>query len=365
MAEARPTRVYVGTYTTTLPHVQGKADGIYVFNLDEATGALEPTSAITGVVNPSFLALHPNRRFLYAVNETSETNGEPGGGVSAFAVDPVSSGLTFLNQQSSQGTDPCHLTVNPSGTHVVVVNHGSGSVAAYPIQPDGSLGPASDVAQHVGSSVHPRAQLGPHAHSVNFDRSNRFALVCDKGIDKVMVYRLDAASGKLVPNEPPFGTSPPGSAPRHLAFHPTRPYAFVINEIASTLSTFALDPETGAPREVGNVSTLPANYVGRNSTADVRVHPNGRFVYGTNRGHDSIAIFAVDESTGQLTPLGHVSTQGAVPRNLNLTPDGRLLLAANQNSDTIVAFQVDPRDGSLAPTGAVTNVPTPVCILFD
>jgi 6-phosphogluconolactonase len=218
--------------------------------------------------------------------------------------------------------------------------------------------------QHVGSSVHPEHQRGPHAHSVNIDATNRFALVCDKGIDKVMVYRLDRAPGKLVPNDPPSVSLHPGSAPRHLAFHPTKPYAYVINEIASTLTALNFDAATGAVREVNTVPTLPSNFTGRNSTADVRVHPNGMFVYGSNRGHDSIASFAISGETGAVTPIGHTSTQGTVPRNFNLDPTGSLLLAANQNSNTIVAFAIDPRTGSLTPTGAVNQVPTPVCIHF-
>jgi 6-phosphogluconolactonase len=357
-------RVYIGTYTNALPHVAGKGEGIYVFDFDAQTGALRPLTVAAGVVNPSFVALDPRRRYLYAVNETKEWEGQPGGGVSAFAIDPRSGGLTFLNRQSSHGADPCHLTVDATGACVIVANHENGSVAAYPIQVDGSLGPAGDVIQHVGSSAHPVHQRGPHAHSVNVDPTNRFAVVCDKGIDKVMVYHLDARQAKLVPNDPPSASVQPGSAPRHLAFHPSRPYAFVINEIASTLAAFAFDEASGAIREVNTVSTLPTGYSGRNSTADVHVHPNGKFVYGSNRGHDSIAIFAVDVATGKISPIGHQSTQGAVPRNFNLDPTGRLLLAANQNSDTIVAFAVDPTNGTLTPTGAVTSVPTPVCIQF-
>jgi 6-phosphogluconolactonase len=360
----QPTYVYVGTYTHTLPHVVGRGEGISVFTLDPETGALSPIGVASGVVNPSFLALDPSQRYLYAVNETSETDGQPGGGVSAFAIDPTTSVPRLLNRQSSHGTGPCHLTVDATGGYVIATNHGSGSVACYPIQSDGSLGAASDVVQHVGSSVHPQHQQGPHAHSANLDPTNRFALICDKGIDKVMVYRLDRSNGKLVPNDPPFASAHPGSAPRHLAFHPTRPFAFVINEIASTLTSFAFDEETGALREIQTVSTLPADYSGRNSTADVHVHPNGKFVYGSNRGHDSIAIFALDEESGTLALIGHESTRGAVPRNFNLDPTGKLLLAANQNSDTIVAFGVDPTNGTLTPTGAVTQTPTPVCIKF-
>ncbi|HLZ09973.1 MAG TPA: lactonase family protein [Chloroflexota bacterium] len=364
MSATRSTYVYVGTYTANLAHVVGKGQGIHVFKFDQTNGALEPVGVAGGVLNPSFLTVDPRGRYLYCVNETKETAGEPVGGVSAFAIDPATGELTFLNRQSSHGGDPCHITVDATGSVVVVANHENGSVAAYLIKPDGSLGPASDVVQHIGSSVDPVNQKGPHAHSVNIDRSNRFALVCDKGIDKVMVYRIDRKPGQLVPNSPPFVIARPGSAPRHLAFHPSGRYAFVINEIASTLTSYAFDGETGALAEIETVSTLPSDYLEKNSTADIRVHPNGKFVYGSNRGHNSIASFAIDEATGRLTILGYTSTQGATPRNFNLDPSGAFLLAANQNSDTIVAFAVDPKTGALTPTGAVSRVPTPVCIHF-
>jgi 6-phosphogluconolactonase len=358
------TRVYVGTYTQTLGHVAGKALGIYLYELDQSSGALRQIGQTPDVVNPSFLTVDRGGKYLYAVNELKDETGRGGGGVSAFRIDPASGGLTLLNQESSHGGDPCHVTIDATGSVVVVVNHENGTVAAYPVRSDGSLEPASAVFQHEGSSVHPQHQRGPHAHSVNFDPTNRFALVCDKGIDKVMVYRLDRGSGRLAPNDPPSASTHPGAAPRHLAFHPYGRYAYVINEIGSTLTAFAFDSETGALCEVNTVPTLPSDYSGRNSTADVRVHPNGKFVYGSNRGHNSIASFAIDESTGAVAPLGHTSTQGAVPRNFNLTPAGELLLAANQNSDTIVAFAIDPTTGALTPTGAVTQVPTPVCIHF-
>lgn len=358
------TRVYVGTYTTTLSHVVGKAEGIYHFTLDPSTGALLPLGVTRDVVNPSFLALDPRRRYLYAVNEADETDGQPGGAVSAFAIDPATGDLTFLNHRTSHGTGPCHLTVDATGSYVLVANHGSGSAAVYPIQADGSLGAASDVVQHSGSGIDPERQRGPHAHSVTFDRSNRFVFVCDKGIDKVMVYRLDHGTGKLIPNDPPFASVRPGSAPRHLALHPSRPYVYEINESGSTVTGFVLDEESGALREIETVSTLPADYTGRNFTADIRVHPNGKFLYGSNRGHNSVAIFAIAPDSGRLSPLGHASTRGDIPRNVNLDPSGRLLLAANQDSDTIVAFAVDAENGTLTPTGAVTRVPTPVCIQF-
>jgi len=364
MTAENPVYVYVGTYTQPLPHVVGKGEGIYRFTLDPNDGALKPVGLTANVVSPSFLALHPSQGFLYAVEEAAEAPGELTGTVAAFAVSAEDAGLTFLNRQSTRGNGPCHLTVDATGAYLLVTNHGSGSVAVYPIRTDGSLGEASDLVQHVGSSVHPHAQLGPHAHSVNFDRSNRFAFVCDKGIDKVMIYRLDHGQGKLIPNDPPFAAVRAGSAPRHLAVHPTRPYVFIIDEISSTLISFNLDEETGALSEIQTVSTLPPDYSGQNSTADIRIHPNGKFVYGSNRGHNSLAIFAIDEHSGRLTPLGHESTRGEIPRNFNFDPSGKLLLVANQNTHNVVAFAVDAASGALTPTGAQTSVPSPVCIQY-
>ena len=221
-----------------------------------------------------------------------------------------------------------------------------------------------DIAQHVGSSVHPQHQQGPHAHSVTFDRSNRFALVCDKGIDKVMIYRLDRATGKLVPNDPPFGVSPAGSAPRHLALHSTRPYVFVINEIASTVTSFALNEVTGALREIQTISTLPADYAGRNSTADIRVHPNGKFVYGSNRGHNSIVAYAVNPENGELKLIGHQGEGIKTPRNFNVDPTGTFLIVANQDGASLVMFKIDPNTGGLKPTGVTVEVANPVCVKF-
>lgn len=364
MPEAKPTYVYVGTYTRSLPNTSARAVGIYVNVFDETTGALRPAGVAADVTNPSFLALGPSSRHLYAVNEVQDVQGQPGGGVSAFTVNPRDGQLTFLNQQSSHGTDPCHVSVDRTGRFVLVANYSSGSVAMYPIQSDGGLGPASSVIQHAGSSINPDRQQGPHAHSINVDPTNRFALVCDLGLDRVMIYRLDLDNGKLVPNAPPSAAVAPGSGPRHLAFHPTRPLVFVINEIASTITSFHWDQQKGTLQEIETVSTLPEGFTGTNSTADLHVHPNGRFVYGSNRGHNSIAAFALDEATGRLTPIGHAPTQGAVPRNFNLNPPGTILLAANQNSGTVVAFDVNARTGALTPTGAVSSIPVPVCVQF-
>jgi 6-phosphogluconolactonase len=356
--------VYVGTYTTYGGPARGKAEGIYVYRMDPSSGALALVHTMPGVANPSFLALDPHRRYLYAVNEELEAGGQPGGAVSAFAIDQTTGALTYLNRQPSHGTDPCHLSVDQAGTFVFVANYTSGSIAVLPIGTEGQLGPATDVHQHVGSSVNPRRQEGPHAHSINLDRANRYALVCDLGLDKVLVYRLDLDKGKLIPNEPAWTSVAPGAGPRHLDFHPSRAYVYVINEIGSTLTAFAYDETRGTLQEIHTLSTLPEGFTGTSHTADVHVHPSGKFVYGSNRGHDSIAIFAVDEATGRLTALGHESTRGHVPRNFGIDPTGTFLLAANQSTDTIVTFRIDQMTGKLTPTGHVAQVPTPVCLKF-
>ncbi len=357
-----PTYVFVGTYTTALPHVQGKAEGIYVYQMDPATGALIHRHTVPGVANPSYLELDPRHRYLYAVNEVSEIDGQRGGGVSAFAVDQASGALTFLNRQLTRGEDPCHLCVDAAGRYVLVANYSGGSVAVFPVREHGELAPASDFVQHVGSSVNPQRQQGPHAHSINLDPTNRFAVVADLGLDQLLVYRFDRGQGKLIPNDPPSTSTTPGAGPRHLAFHPSGRYAFVVNEIASTLSSFAYDAERGILREVQTLSTLPADFAERNSCADVHVHPNGRFVYGSNRGHDSIAIFAIDEATGGISPVGHASTAGRTPRNFAIDPTGTFLLAANQNSSSVVTYRIDGATGRLTPAGPIAEVPTPVCL---
>lgn len=350
--------VYVGTYTTH------GSEGIYVLRQDPTTGQLEPLHVVSGVVNPSYLTLDPTRRHLFAVAEVTEIDGHPGGAVSAFAVDPASGNLTFLNRQPSHGTDPCHVTTDRFGRHVLVANYSSGSVAVLPIQADGSLAPASDVVQHVGSSILPDRQLGPHAHSVNLDAASRFAIVADLGLDRVLVYRFDHERGKLASNQNPGPSTKPGSGPRHLDFHPNGRFAYVINEIGSTLSAYAYDSSDGGLTEIQTESTLPGGWVGDNDTADVHVAPSGSFVYGSNRGHDSIVIFAIDDRTGRMTYVGNQSTQGKTPRNFALDPSGSFLYAANQESDTIVIFRIDPVNGKLTPTGNVAEIPTPVCVKF-
>ena len=350
--------VYIGTYTMNMGFVDGKAEGIYVYRMDSASGTLTYLSKAKGGANPSFIALHPNGRFLYSVNEIND------GGVSAYARHPQSGELTFLNQQSSHGSAPCFITVEQTGKYVLTANYSSGTVAMLPIQADGKLAPASDVIQHKGTSTDPQRQEGPHAHSINVDPNNRFAIAADLGLDKLLVYQLDLVKGKLPTNEPPFTQVEGGAGPRHLAFHPNGRYAYVINELNASMDAFGYDAEKGVLTEIQSLSTLPSDYKGWNGCADVHVAPSGKFVYGSNRGHDSIVAYSVDESSGKLTFLGTTPTQGKMPRNFAIDPTGSFLYAANQDSSTIVTFRIDAQTGQLQPTGQVIEVPTPVCIQF-
>jgi len=348
--------VYFGTYTGG----QSTSKGIYVARLDTATGALSDPELAVETTNPSFLALHPSGGYLYAVGETG---GAKGGAVSAFSIDRMTGRLSLLNQVSSLGSGPCHLAVDKTGRYVIVVNYGSGSTAAFALREDGALGDSTALLQHAGASVHPKRQQGPHAHSVNLSPDNRFAVVADLGLDQLLVYRFDAASGALQPNEPPFAKVAPGSGPRHFAFHPSGRFAYVINELSSTVTAFSWDAKRGVLTEIETVVTLPKDFAGENYTAEVVVHPNGRFLYGSNRGHDSLAVFSIDQR-GRLKLVEHVPTQGHFPRNFALHPSGAYLLAANQRSDNIVVFSVNPRTGRLSPTGRQIRVGSPVCVRF-
>jgi 6-phosphogluconolactonase len=362
--------VYVGSYTapsTAAPagggDAAGSPAGIDVFEMDAASGALTPIGAPTATDNPSFLVRHPQRPLLFAANETP-VGRAPGPGISAFAVDPGTGALTAINRRPALGTSPCYVSVDPQGRYVLLANYGDGTLVVFPILPDGSLGEATDRVQHVGFGPDQRRQQGPHAHSVRFDPAGDFVLACDLGIDRVLVYRLDPERGTLRPHDPPSVATPPGGGPRHLSFHPSGRFAYVNNEITSALSVFAYDPARGVLQELQTISTLPAGADVHNSTAQVMVHPSGRFVYVSNRGHDSIALFAVDNASGTVTAIGHQPTLGKTPRNFNIVPAGDLLYAANQGSGTVVAFRVDPASGGLTPIGQVATAPAPVCIVF-
>jgi|YNPNPStandDraft_1061719.scaffolds.fasta_scaffold20340_2 6-phosphogluconolactonase len=344
--------VYIGTYT------HGRSEGIYRGRLDLATGEFTLSGLAARVNHPSFLAIHPRGRFLYAVNEGD--GGE--GAVSAFSLDPSTGALTFLNQQSSRGAGPCHLSVDRTGRWVLVANYGSGSVALLPLQDDGRLGEATDFIQHEGASINPQRQEGPHAHSITLDPANRYALAADLGLDQIRLYQLDPGRGKLLPHDPPAVAVKGGAGPRHLAFHPNGRYVYLINELDNTLIAFAYEASRGALREIQTVSTLPSDFQGISYCADVQVAPSGRFVYGSNRGHDSIVVCAVEEATGRLTVIDYTPTQGKFPRHFAIDPTGTFLLAANQDSDNLVVFRIDPDSGRLSPTGQVVEVPTPVCV---
>lgn len=340
--------VYVGTYTND------KSKGIYAFRLKD--GTLEPLGLVAELKNPSFVAIHPNKKFLYAVTE-QET-----GMVAAFRIDPVTAKLTPLNQSSSKGDGPCHLVVDKTGRNVLVANYGGGSIASIPIKADGSLGPATASIQHRGNSVNPRRQEKPHAHSVNLSADNKILVVADLGLDQVLLYKFDAAKGTLAPANPPFTKVAAGSGPRHFAFHPSGKYAFVINELASTITAFQYG-KAGTLTEYQTISTLPDGYKGDTSTAEIVVHPSGRFVYGSNRGHNSIALFRVGPD-GRLTAAGHTPTGGQIPRNFAIDPEGKILIAGNQNSDSMVSFRINQATGDLTPAGQTFEVGAPVCFRY-
>lgn len=348
--------VFVGTYT-------GKdSKGIYLLEMDGATGKLTPKGMAGESDNPSFLALQPTGMYLYAVNEVGTFEGKKTGSVSAFAVDRSSGKLTLLNRQPSAGAGPCHIVVDSTGRNALVANYGGGSIASLPIGPDGKLAPPVSAIQHEGSSVNPQRQKEPHAHSINLDPSNRVACAADLGLDRIMLYRFDPDKGTLIPNEPRFAAVAPGSGPRHFAFHPSARFAYVINELANTVTAFAYDPFKGSLTEVQTVTTLPADFQGRSFTAEVVVHPSGKFLYGSNRGHNSIATFKIDPATGKLTATGHQTHEINTPRNFYVDPTGRYLLAASQTGNKVIVFGIDQESGELKPTGNEANIPTPVCV---
>jgi 6-phosphogluconolactonase len=352
--------VYVGTYTED----GSKSKGIYAYRFDPATAETKALGLVAETINPSFLAVHPNHRFLYAVNEVGKYKGQSSGAVSAFAIDRVTGKLTLLNEVPSRGADPCYITLDKTGKHVLVANYTGGSVAVFPVLDDGRLGEASAFVKHQGHGTNPERQEGPHAHSIDLSPDNRFALVDDLGLDQVIAYRFDSATGSLTPNEPVFAKVNPGAGPRHFALHPNGKFAYVINEMQSTVTVFAYDAAGGRLRLLHTISTLPKGFTGQNDDAEVQVHPSGKFLYASNRGHDSITAFAIDPTKGTLTPVESFSTRGKTPRSFEIDPTGSLLFAANQKSNNIVVFRIDGGTGRLTPTGQVLEVESPVCVKF-
>lgn len=352
--------LYVGTYTGA------RSKGIYAFRFDTREGRLTPVGLVAETPSPSFLALHPNGRSLYAVNEVNQFEGKKSGMVSAFAIDRATAQLRPLNQQSSQGTGPCHLAVDHTGRTVLVANYGGGSIASLPIDEGGRLEEAVAAIQHSGSSVSKQRQKAPHAHYIQADPKNQFVLACDLGLDQVLSYRLDARTGGLQPNDPPHFAIEPGSGPRHLAFHPNGKWVYVINETSCTISACTYDAERGTLGLIETQPTLPADARGAKgmSTAQIMVHPSGKFVYGSNRGHHSLAVFQVDQSNGKLKLVEHTPTGGKTPRNFVIHPSGQFLIAANQDSDTLTVFRINPSTGGLTPVGEPAAVGMPVSLVF-
>jgi 6-phosphogluconolactonase len=350
-------RIYFGTYTGA------KSKGIYCAQFNAASGELGVPELAAETKNPTFLAVGPRERTLYAVNEVSDFHGRSGA-VSAFAIDRASGSLSFLNSQPSGGEGPCHLAMERKGSCLAVANYGSGSIAVVPVESEGKLKEPSCSIQHHGSSINRQRQEGPHAHFVTWDLSSEHLLTCDLGLDKILTYKLEMPGLKLVANDPPFFAITAGSGPRHLVFHPNGKMAYVINELGSTVTVASYDDKSGAFKELQTISTLPPGFAASNTSAEIAVHPSGKFVYASNRGHDSIAVFAIDEGTGKLRLVQHQSTLGKGPRHFTLDPTSKWLLAENQDSDSIVVFRVNEGTGQLEQTPFRQSLGAPVCAVF-
>lgn len=349
-------RIYVGTYTGT------GSQGIYLLRFDEKTGNLTDTGIRTMLEHPSFLALHPSGTHLYAVSELAVFDGRPTGLVCAYSIDPLDGSLSKLNHRDSEGTYPCHVVVDNTGSFVMVSNYGSGTVSVFPILQDGSLGETLQILRHEGSSINEQRQKAPHAHSVTLSQDDPFAYICDLGTDRIMIYRMDPIKKQISPGDPPSLRVSPGSGPRHFAFHPRLPLAYVIHELSNTVSVFSRLPSGGLDT-IQTLSTLPNAWQGISSCADIHVHPSGNFLYGSNRGHDSIVGYALDAHSGAMKILGHHASGGKCPRNFSISPSGDFMWVANQESDRIVVFRIDLDTGELTETGSTIEIPKPVCIL--
>jgi 6-phosphogluconolactonase len=356
--QAAQYHLYVGTYTGP------KSEGIYVVPFDSDTGTLGEPKLAAKTANPTFIAINPAETHLFAANETGQWQGKPGGYVTAFQINSKTGGLKELNQQSTVGGGPCHVVVDKKGKYVLASNYGGGSIVALPINADGTLAPHSFFAQFTGSSVNPNRQKEPHAHSIMFSPDERVAYACDLGTDKLWAFAFSPEKGIASASTSPDVSLAPGSGPRHSAFSADGRHAYVINELLSTITAFSYEPRSGKLKEVQTISTLPEDFKGGSSTAEIRVHPNGRFVYGSNRGHDSIAVFTRDPSTGRLTAIGRTATGGKTPRNFNLDPSGKFLLAGNQGTGNVTIFRIEEATGKLAKLERELQIGSPVCLRF-
>lgn len=362
--------VFAGTYTEDIVFgtgqvLHGTGKGIHAYNFDVDTGALSELFVNEDIRNPSYLCFDPKREFLYCVNEYKEFNGQPTGALSAFKIDGDSGRLMFLNQQPSHGTDPCHLITDKTGKYIFVANFASGSVSMFPINDDGSLGDACCVVQQEGTSIHPVRQQGPHAHAVEISNDNRFAFVPELGGDQLIIYKIDLENGKIIPNEKQTAIDMvPGAGPRQLVMHPNSKYAYLINELNSTMTAYKYDAADGMFEEINTLSTLPEGFDRtKSSCAEVQISPDGKYLYGSNRGHNSVAIYRIGDD-GSITMVGHEGTGGEIPRNFEIDPSGAFVAAANQDTGNIVMFRRDPATGEMTPTGSVVEVGTPICVRF-
>jgi len=352
--------VYVGTFR------RESSKGIYAWRLDTNSGRMDPLGLVADAMRPLFIALHPNRRFLYAVSRPTAVDRQNVGVVLAYAIDTKTAGLTMLNSFPTRGIDPAYVAVDRAGRNLLVANFGSnkgdGCVTVFPIKKDGSLAEASDFIQYSGVGVHPQRQQGPHSHAINVSPDNRFVFVADLGLDKIFVYHFDAEQGKLRPNDPASATLKPGAGPRQFVFHPSGKFFYVVNEIQSTVTTFTY--ATGSLKEVQTVSTLRQGFTGNSTAATVQVHPSGRFLYASNRGADDIAVYSIDPNTGTLTLVEFVSTQGKTPGNFGIDPSGSWLIVANQSSDSLALFRIDSQTGKLLTTDQIFQIGAPSCVRF-
>lgn len=352
---------FVGTYTQD----GSTSKGIYSYRYDAATGEITSLGLAAETTNPSFLAVSPSGKYLYAVNELGDYKGPNSGGVSAFSIDSATGKLMFLNEVASRGADPCYISVDKTGKWVLVANYTGGSVAVFPVQQDGKLGEASAFVQHTGHGADPKRQEAPHAHSIDLSPDNRFAFVDDLGLDELLVYKFDATKGTLTPNDPPYAKIDPGSGPRHFALASSGKFAYVVSEIKGTVTVFSNDPRTGKLTTLQTVSTQTEGFKGEIEDAEVEIHPSGKFLYASNRGDgNSIAVFTIDPTKGTLTPVEITSTQGKAPRHFMFDPTGTMLFAENMSSNNIVIFKIDHQTGKLSPTGKTLEVGQPVCLKF-
>jgi len=350
--------VYVGAYTNT----PASPKGIVAYRFDASTGKLAPLGLMAETTSPSFLALAPNGKFLYAVNETDQFEGKPGGAVSAFSIDRTTGKLTFLNQVASKGAAPCHIVIDPTGKAALVANYNGGNFASFPILADGKIGEAASVMQDSGTGPDKARQAGPHAHEMLIQ--DKLVLGADLGTDHVQLFHLDAAKATLTAASPAFAATAPGFGPRHLVISPDKKFVFVLSEMKSAVETMEYDAVKGPGKILSTASALPGDYKGSTTAAEIMLNAKGTTLYSSNRGHDSIAVFSVDAKTGAMKLTANVPTGGKTPRNFTLDPTGKFLLAANQDSNNIVIFKVDQATGALTPTGDSVTTGAPVDLLF-